>query len=63
MGLENESIQLNGTADQSILEGGHEKLQTAVRKILEMVDAQEEAMPPMSPPGFLELSKSAIALS
>ena len=63
MGLENEAIQLNRTAGQSTLEGGHEKLQATVRKILEMVDAQEEAMPPMSPPGFLELSKSAIALS
>ena len=63
MGLENEAIQLNGTAGQSTLEGGHEKLQATVRKILEMVDAQEEAMPPMSPPGFLELSESATALS
>lgn len=63
MGLENEAIQLNGTAGQSTLEGGHEKLQATVRKILEMVDAQEEAMPPMSPSGFLELSESATALS
>ncbi|CAD6240697.1 unnamed protein product [Miscanthus lutarioriparius] len=39
MGLENEAIQLNGTAGQSALEVGHEKLQTTVRKILEMVDA------------------------
>ena len=63
MGLENEAIQLNGTAGQSTLEGGHEKLQATVRKILEMVDAQEEAMPPMSPPRFLELSESATTLS
>jgi len=39
MGLENEAIQLNGTAGQSTLEGGHEKLQATVRKIVEMVDA------------------------
>lgn len=64
MGLEDkESIQLNVTGGQSTLEGGHEKLQATVRKILEMVDAQEEAMPPMSPPGFLELTESATALS
>uniref|UniRef100_A0A0D9Y5P2 Glycosyltransferase family 92 protein n=1 Tax=Oryza glumipatula TaxID=40148 RepID=A0A0D9Y5P2_9ORYZ len=35
----------------NITQGDH--LQATVRKILEMVDAQEEAMPPMSPPGFL----------
>lgn len=64
MGLENKgSIQLNVTAGQSTLEGGHGKLQATVRKILEMVDAQEEAMPPMSPPGFLELTENATALS
>jgi len=40
---------------------GHEKLQATVRKILEMVDAQEEAMPPMSPPGFVELTESALS--
>lgn len=60
MGLGNEA---NLTAGQSTLEGGHEKLQATVRKILEMVDAQEEAMPPMSPPGFLELTESTTALS
>jgi hypothetical protein len=26
-----------------------------------MVDAQEEAMPPMSPPGFVELTESALS--
>ncbi|CAD6255509.1 unnamed protein product [Miscanthus lutarioriparius] len=63
MDLENEAIQLNGTTGPSTLEGGHEKLQATVRKILEMVDAQKEAMGPMSPLGFLELSESATALS
>ena len=47
-----ESIIPNTTA-------GHEKLQATARKILEMVDAQEEAMPPLSPPGFVELTESA----
>ena len=49
-----ESIIPNTTA-------GHEKLQATARKILEMVDAQEEAMPPMSPPGFVELTESALS--
>lgn len=68
MGLGNkEAIQPNVTAGQSTLEGGHERLQATVRKILEMVDAQEqeqeEAMPPRSSPGLLELSERATALS
>jgi hypothetical protein len=54
MGLGEESIVPNVTA-------GHEKLQATVRKILEMVDAQEEAMAPMSPPGFVELTESALS--
>jgi len=46
------------------LEGGHGKVQVSVRKILEMVDAQEgAARPPMSPPGFLELAESTTAFS
>lgn len=62
IGLENkESIRPNTTTGESILEGGHEKLQATVRKILEMVDAQEEAVPPMSPPGFVELTESALS--
>jgi hypothetical protein len=62
MGVENkDSILPNVTAGQSTLEGGHENLQATVRKILEMVDAQEEAMPPMSPPGFVELTESALS--
>ncbi|ONM28206.1 Glycosyltransferase-like KOBITO 1 [Zea mays] len=65
MGLGNKDpIQPNGTAGQSTLEGSHGKLQATVRKILEMVDTQEEAaMPPMSPPGFLELTESVTAFS
>jgi hypothetical protein len=65
MGLGNKDpIQPNGTAGQSTLEGSHGKLQATVRKILEMVDTQEEAaMPPMSPPGFLELTEIATAFS
>ncbi|KAJ1281844.1 hypothetical protein BS78_03G004900 [Paspalum vaginatum] len=59
--LENKGpIQTNGTAALSISESGHDKLQATVRKILEMVDVQEEAMPPMSPPGFVELTESAL---
>jgi hypothetical protein len=39
-------------------------VQASVKKILEMVDAQEgAAMPPMSPPGFLELTESTTAFS
>jgi hypothetical protein len=68
MGLGNKeamAIQPNVTAGQSTLEGGHERLQATVRKILEMVDAQEqeEAMPPRPSPGLLELSERATALS
>jgi hypothetical protein len=65
MGLGNKDhIRLNWTAGQSKLEGGHGKVQASVRKILEMVDAQEgAAMPPMSPPGFLELTESTTAFS
>ncbi|XP_062188919.1 glycosyltransferase-like KOBITO 1 [Phragmites australis] len=62
MGLENkESIRPNTTAGQSTLEGSNDKMQATVRKILEMVDNQEEAMPPMSPPGFAELIESALS--
>ena len=60
MGLENEAIQLNGTAGQSTLEGGHEKLQATVRKILEMVDAQEEAMPQCRPRVFWSSLKAPL---
>ncbi|CAO2161712.1 unnamed protein product [Urochloa humidicola] len=59
--LENKEFILpNITAGQSTLEVGHVDLQATVRKILEIVDAQEEAMPPMSPPGFVELTESAL---
>jgi hypothetical protein len=40
-------------------EGGDDNSQATARKILEMIDIHEEAMPPMSPPGFLELIESS----
>lgn len=64
IGLENnESIHTNVTAAQSttLKEGGNDNSQATARKILEMIDVQEEAMPPMSPPGFLELMESALS--
>jgi hypothetical protein len=63
MGLVNKDhIRLNWTAGQSKLEGGHGTVQQAsVRKILEMVDAQEgAAMPPMSPQVFLSWLKAPL---
>ncbi|XP_062230558.1 glycosyltransferase-like KOBITO 1 [Phragmites australis] len=62
MGLENkESIRPNVTAGESTLEGNNDKLQATARKILEMVEDQEEAMPPMSPPAFAELMETALS--
>ncbi|VAH74975.1 unnamed protein product [Triticum turgidum subsp. durum] len=64
IGLENnESIHTNVTAAQSttLKEGGNDNSQATARKILEMIDVQEEAVPPMSPPGFLELMESALS--
>ncbi|KAM3348353.1 hypothetical protein ACQJBY_021940 [Aegilops geniculata] len=59
----NESIHTNVTAAQSttLKEGGNDNAQATARKILEMIDVQEEAVPPMSPPGFLELMESALS--
>uniref|UniRef100_A0A0D9UYP6 Uncharacterized protein n=1 Tax=Leersia perrieri TaxID=77586 RepID=A0A0D9UYP6_9ORYZ len=37
----------------NITQSSGDPLKATVRKILEMVDAQEEAMPPLSPPSFL----------
>jgi ribosome assembly protein YihI (activator of Der GTPase) len=49
-----DSIRLNVTTGQSTLGGGRsDTLQASARKILEMVEKQEEAMPPLSPPGFV----------
>jgi ribosome biogenesis GTPase A len=62
IGLENkESIHTNVTAARSTMlkEGGDDNSQATARKILEMIDIHEEAMPPMSPPGFLELIESS----
>ncbi|EMS49400.1 hypothetical protein TRIUR3_27967 [Triticum urartu] len=64
IGLENnESIHTKVTASQTttLKEGGNDNSQATARKILEMIDVQEEAMPPMSPPGFLELMESALS--
>ncbi|TVU23050.1 hypothetical protein EJB05_32780 [Eragrostis curvula] len=61
MGLEQrESIRSNVTADQSTLGGSKDELQATARKILEMVEKQEDAMPPMSPPSFVEMLESAL---
>jgi hypothetical protein len=48
-------IRLNGTTGQSTLGGRSDTLQASARKILEMVETQEEAMPPLSPPGFVKV--------
>jgi hypothetical protein len=64
IGLENkESIHTNVTAARSttLKEGGNDNSHASARKILEMIDVQEEAMPPLSPPGFLELIESALS--
>ncbi|CAM0880553.1 unnamed protein product [Alopecurus aequalis] len=64
IGLENkESIHTNVTAARSttLKEGGNDDSQATARKILEIIDVQEEAMPPMSPPGFLKLVESALS--
>ena len=64
IGLENkESIHTNVTASRSttLKEVVNDNSQATARKILEIIDVQEEAMPPMSPPGFLELMESALS--
>ncbi|XP_006643956.3 glycosyltransferase-like KOBITO 1 [Oryza brachyantha] len=55
-GLQNkESIHPNTT------QGSGDHLQATVRKILEMVGAQEEAVPPMSPPSLLHPVEIALS--
>ncbi|KAL5226390.1 hypothetical protein ABZP36_014655 [Zizania latifolia] len=50
--LSNTDLQNKESIRPNITKGSGDHLQASVRKILEMVDAQEEAMPPMSPPSF-----------
>ncbi|KAK3159631.1 hypothetical protein QOZ80_1BG0049050 [Eleusine coracana subsp. coracana] len=52
-----EIIRSNITAGGSTLGGSS----ASARKILEMVEEQEEAMPPMSPPGLVEMLESALS--